>query len=291
MTFLLQIIVNGIANGAIYAIIAVGYSITFTTMRVLNFALGMWVMLGGMLTYTFYVMLGWPLLVTLVGVLVSMAILGIAAERATIYPFVKANSEAWVMSTLAVGLLFVDSAQLIWGRNAHAVPSYVGDKAIRLAGIGIFPQNLFIIVSTIIVFLVLEQFYYRSLWGSAFRAVAQNPETASLMGINARMVAVGSYALTSALAGFAGWIVVPITLAQPQMGTVLGLKAFVVPIIAGLAAPRGILLCSFGYGILEGAISGYLFSGLRDIVGFSLMILILWFKPEGLFGKPSEERA
>jgi branched-chain amino acid transport system permease protein len=291
MTFLLQIIVNGITNGAIYAIIAVGYSITFTTMRVLNFALGMWVMLGGMLTYTFYVMLGWPLLVTLVGVLVSMAILGIAAERATIYPFVKANSEAWVMSTLAVGLLFVDSAQLIWGRNAHAVPSYVGDKAIRLAGIGIFPQNLFIIVSTIIVFLVLEQFYYRSLWGSAFRAVAQNPETASLMGINARLVAVGSYALTSALAGFAGWIVVPITLAQPQMGTVLGLKAFVVPIIAGLAAPRGILLCSFGYGILEGAISGYLFSGLRDIVGFSLMILILWFKPEGLFGKPSEERA
>jgi branched-chain amino acid transport system permease protein len=291
MTFLLQIIVNGITNGAIYAIIAVGYSITFTTMRVLNFALGMWVMLGGMLTYTFYVMLGWPLLVTLAGVLVSMAILGVAAERTTIYPFVKANSEAWVMSTLAVGLLFVDSAQLIWGRNAHAVPSYVGDKAIRLAGIGIFPQNLFIIVSTIIVFLVLEQFYYRSLWGSAFRAVAQNPETASLMGINARMVAVGSYALTSALAGFAGWIVVPITLAQPQMGTVLGLKAFVVPIIAGLAAPRGILLCSFGYGILEGAISGYLFSGLRDIVGFSLMILILWFKPEGLFGKPSEERA
>jgi branched-chain amino acid transport system permease protein len=291
MTFLLQIIVNGIANGAIYAIIAVGYSITFTTMRVLNFALGMWVMLGGMLTYTFYVMLGWPLLVTLVGVLVSMAILGIAAERATIYPFVKANSEAWVMSTLAVGLLFVDSAQRIWGRNAHAVPSYVGDKAIRFAGIGIFPQNLFIIVSTIIVFLVLEQFYYRSLWGSAFRAVAQNPETASLMGINARLVQVGSYALTSALAGFAGWIVVPITLAQPQMGTVLGLKAFVVPIIAGLAAPRGILLCSFGYGILEGAISGYLFSGLRDIVGFSLMILILWFKPEGLFGKPSEERA
>jgi branched-chain amino acid transport system permease protein len=291
MTFLLQIIVNGVANGAIYAIIAVGYSITFTTMRVLNFALGMWVMLGGMLTYTFYVMLGWPLLVTLVGVLVSMAILGIAAERATIYPFIKANSEAWVMSTLAVGLLFVDSAQLIWGRNAHAVPSYVGDKAIRFAGIGIFPQNLFIIVSTIIVFLVLEQFYYRSLWGSAFRAVAQNPETASLMGINARLVAVGSYALTSALAGFAGWIVVPITLAQPQMGTVLGLKAFVVPIIAGLAAPRGILLCSFGYGILEGAISGYLFSGLRDIVGFSLMILILWFKPEGLFGKPSEERA
>jgi branched-chain amino acid transport system permease protein len=289
MTFLLQIIVNGITNGAIYAIIAVGYSITFTTMRVLNFALGMWVMLGGMLTYTFYVMLGWPLPVTLAGV--SMAILGVAAERTTIYPFVKANSEAWVMSTLAVGLLFVDSAQLIWGRNAHAVPSYVGDKAIRFAGIGIFPQSLFIIVSTIIVFLVLEQFYYRSLWGSAFRAVAQNPETASLMGINARLVAIGSYALTSALAGFAGWIVVPITLAQPQMGTVLGLKAFVVPIIAGLAAPRGILLCSFGYGILEGAISGYLFSGLRDIVGFSLMILILWFKPEGLFGKPSEERA
>ena len=291
MTFLLQIVVNGIATGAIYALIAVGYSITFTTMRVLNFALGMWVMLGGMLTYTFYVLAGLNLPLTLAAVLAIMAVLGVVAERVTVHPFVKAESDAWVMSTLAIGLLFIDAAELIWGRNALPVPGFAGQEVIRFAGFGIFPQHLLIIVSTVAVFLALDHVYYRTLWGSAFRAAAHSAEVASLMGVNARMVASGSYAVACMLAGFAGLMIVPITLAQPQMGTVLGLKAFVVPIIAGLAAPRGILLCGLGYGILESLISGYLFSGLRDIVGFSLMILVLWFKPEGLFGKPLEERA
>src|SRR3954470_371404 len=107
MTVFLQIVVNGVATGAIYALIAVGYSITFTTMRVLNFALGMWVMLGGMLTYTFYVLAGLNLPLTLAAVLAIMAVLGVVAERVTVHPFVKAESDAWVMSTLAIGLLFI----------------------------------------------------------------------------------------------------------------------------------------------------------------------------------------
>jgi branched-chain amino acid transport system permease protein len=186
MNFFLQIFLNGIATGAIYALIAVGYSITFTTMRVLNFALGMWVMLGGMLTYTFYVLLGWNLALTLAAVLLIMGVLGGIAERLTVYPFVKAESDAWVMSTLAVGLLFIDSAELIWGRNAHAVPSYAGQDVIRFAGLGIFPQHLLIIASTAVVFLVLDRFYYRTLWGSAFRATAHSAEIASLMGKTGR---------------------------------------------------------------------------------------------------------
>jgi branched-chain amino acid transport system permease protein len=291
MFFFFQILLNGIATGAIYALIAVGYSVTFTTMRVLNFGLGMWVMLGGMLTYSLYVAWDLGIVVTALGVAALLGLLGVVAERFTVRPFVKAGSEAWVMATLAVGLLYVDIAELVWGRNSLAVPGFLGENVIRLGAVGVYPQQLLIVAATVAAFLGLDYFYYRTLWGSAFRAVAHNPEVARLMGINAGAIATASYALAGILAGFAGMLVVPITTADPQMGAVLGLKAFVVPIVAGLASPRGILFCGVAYGAIEGLISGYLFSGIRDILAFALMIVILYFRPEGLFGRPSFERA
>jgi branched-chain amino acid transport system permease protein len=111
------------------------------------------------------------------------------------------------------------------------------------------------------------------------------------MGINTRRIEALSYAVAAALAGIAGFLVVPLTLAEPQMGTVLGLKAFAIAIIAGLAAPRGILICGLLYGAFEGLVSGYLYTGIRDIVGFTIMIVALYLRPEGIFGRRQEERA
>ena len=291
MVFFFQILIDGIATGAIYALIAVGYSVTFTTMRVLNFGLGMWVMAGGMMTYTLFASWGLPILATAVVLAVVLGLMGIVAERLTVRPFVSAGSEGWVMATLAVGLLFVNIAELVWGRNSLRVPAFVGQDALRLGVFAIYPQHLLIIASSIGAFLALDYFYYRTLWGKAFRAVAHSPDTSRLMGINAGGIATASYALACVLAGFAGMLVTPITLADPQMGTVLGLKAFVIPIVAGLASPRGILLCGVAYGALEGLISGYLFSGIRDILAFSMMIAVLYWRPDGLFGTASAERA
>jgi branched-chain amino acid transport system permease protein len=291
MIFFFQILLNGIATGAIYALIAVGYSVTFTTMRVLNFGLGMWVMLGGMMTYSLYAVWGLNIVVTMIVIVAILGLLGVVAERVTVRPFVKAGSEAWVMATLAVGLLFVDVAELIWGRNSLAVPAFVGQEVLRFGPFGVYPQQLLIIAATIAAFLALDYFYYRTLWGKAFRAVAHNPEVARLMGVDAGAIATASYAMACVLGGLAGMLVVPITLADPQMGTVLGLKAFVIPIVAGLASPRGILVCGIAYGVIEGLISGYLFSSIRDILAFAIMIAVLYCRPEGLFGRPTAERA
>jgi len=291
LVFFLQVLLNGIATGAIYALIAVGYSVTFTTMRVLNFGLGMWVMLGGMMAYTLCAVWQVPVVVALVAVLAALGGIGVIAERLTVRPFVRVGSEAWVMSTLAIGLLFINAAELVWGRNSLRVPGFVGQEVVRFGPFGLYPQQILIIGCTIAIFFVLEHFYYRTLTGRAFRAVAHSPEVASLMGINAGRVFTQSYALACAMGGVAGLLVAPITLADPQMGTVLGLKAFVIPIMAGLGAPRGILLCGILYGALEALIAGYLFSEMRDILGFSLMIAILYIKPEGLFGQPTVERA
>jgi branched-chain amino acid transport system permease protein len=290
MVFALQIILNGVATGAIYALVAVGYSLTFTGMRVLNFGLGMWVMLGGMLTYTLYVLWGLNIALAAPIVIVALTGLGVICERFTVRPFLKAGSEAWVMATLAVGLLFIDLAELIWGRDPLRVPGYLGQAVVRFGAFGLYPQQILIVACTIAVFFGLDFFYYRTLPGRAFRAVAHDPEVAELMGIDARKFAALSYGAACGLGGFAGLMVAPVTLVDPQMGTTLGLKAFVVPILAGLAAPRGILVCGLAYGVLEGLVSGYLFSGLRDILACALMILILYFRPEGLFGEPSVER-
>lgn len=291
MQFFLQVALSGVATGAIYGLIAVGYSLTFMTTKVLNFALGMWVMIGGMLTYSLIVRMGLSPLVVLPMVTGSLFALGVVAERISVYPFLRAGSDVWVMSTLAVGLLFIDFAELIWGRSPTPVPSYVGSQPLRMGPIVMLPQQILILGTAILLFLLLEYFYRRTLLGKVFRAVAHSAETASLMGINSRLIQLTSYAVAAALAGIAGFMVVPMTLAEPQLGTVLGLKAFAIAIIAGLGAPGGILLSGLGYGALEGLISGYLNTGLRDILGFSLMILVLFFRPEGLFSKVQRERA
>jgi branched-chain amino acid transport system permease protein len=291
MYFFLQIALSGIATGAIYGLIAVGYSLTYVTTKALNFALGMWVMLGGMLTYSLDVQYGLNPLIVLPIVTAALFLLGLVAERFSVLPFLRAGSDVWVMSTLAVGFLMIDFAEIIWGRNPTPVPPFLGKDPVYLGSVTILPQQLLIIAAACVAFIGLDFFYRKTLLGKAFRAVAHSSDVSSLMGINTRRVEALSYAVSAALAGVAGFLVVPLTLAEPQMGTVLGLKAFAIAIIAGLAAPRGILVCGLVYGTFEGLVSGYLYTGIRDILGFTIMIAVLYLRPEGVFGRQQEERA
>jgi branched-chain amino acid transport system permease protein len=244
-----------------------------------------------MLTYSLIVLHGLHPLLVLPAVIVALFVLGLVAERFTVLPFLRAGSDVWVMSTLAVGLLLIDFAEIVWGRSPTPVPPFLGKDPIYLGAVSMLPQQLLIIAAACVTFVGLDVFYRRTLAGKAFRAVAHSGEVSGLMAINTRRVQAVSYAAAAALAGFAGFLVVPLTLAEPQLGTVLGLKAFAIAIIAGLAAPRGILICGLAYGALEALISGYFYTGIRDILGFSLMILALFLKPEGLFGRRIEERA
>ncbi|MBI3031629.1 MAG: branched-chain amino acid ABC transporter permease [Candidatus Rokubacteria bacterium] len=291
MRFLVQIVLSGIATGAIYGLVAVGYSVTYATMRVLNFGLGMWVMLGAMVGYTLHVTFGLNVLIAMLGMMTVLGGLGLLAERFTVLPFVRAGSDVWIMSTLAVGLLFINAAELLWGRNPLAIPPFLGKDPINFAGIGIYPQEILIVIVACAVMVALDVFYQYTLLGKAFRATASSTEVAGLMGINTRRIASLAYALAGCLAGFAGLLVAPVTLAEPQMGTILGLKAFAIAIIGGLEAGRGIFVCGLLYGVLEGLLSGYLYTGIRDIIGFTLMILVLFVRPNGLFGRRAEERA
>ena len=159
--FLLPGRLSGIATGAIYGLIAVGYSLTFMTTKALNFALGMWVMLGGMLTYSLIVLHGIHPLLVLPAVIVALFLLGLVAERFTVLPFLQAGSDVWVMSTLAVGLLMIDFAEIIWGRSPTPVPPFLGKDPIYLGAVSILPQQLLIIAAACITFVGLDLFYRR----------------------------------------------------------------------------------------------------------------------------------
>lgn len=290
MTFLLQILLSGIATGCIYGLVGVGYSITFTTMQVLNFGLGMWVMAGAMLGYTFYVAWGLGFFVSLVFVVAVVFVLGCVAERISVRPFVVAGTEVWIMSTLAVGILMLNLAQIIWGRNPLMFNSPLGDEFVTIGDVGVFPQELLIIASALLIMALLDIFYTRTLTGKAMRAVAFNMGTASLMGINARRMAVLSYAGAGCLAAISGVLIAPITLAEATMGTMLGVKAFGIAIVGGLDSAKGVFLTGIAFGLLEGLLSGYLYTGIRDIISFSLVILVLFWKPQGLLGRKKAEK-
>jgi branched-chain amino acid transport system permease protein len=199
MYFFFQIALSGIATGAIYGLIAVGYSLTFMTTKALNFALGMWVMLGGMLTYSLIVLHGLHPVAVLPLVAGALFVLGIVAERFTVMPFLRAGSDVWVMSTLAVGFLMIDFAEIIWGRSPTAVPAFLGKEPIYIGPVSILPQQLLIIAAAFVTFIALDVFYRRTLTGKAFRAVAHSGEVSGLMGINTRRIEALSYAAAAAL--------------------------------------------------------------------------------------------
>jgi branched-chain amino acid transport system permease protein len=259
-------------------------------MSVLNFGLGMWVMMGAMLGYTFYVWWHLNIFLSLALVIAVVFVVALIMERVSVRPFLLAGSSVWIMSTLAVGMLMLNGAQLIWGRDPLQFPSSLGEETISVYGIGVYPQELLIIVAAVVIMILLEFFYRKTLTGRALRATAFSFDTAALMGINTERIALLSYGISGCLAAISGVLIAPVTTAEASMGTVLGIKAFGIAIIGGLESARGIFICGLLYGVLEGLLSGYLYTGIRDIIGFSLVILLLFFKPEGLFGIKAVEK-
>jgi branched-chain amino acid transport system permease protein len=197
---------------------------------------------------------------------------------------------SWVLSTLAVGIIVENVAQLIWGREALPFPPAVPGEPIRWFGIGIYPQELLIIGVSCALMAVLDLFYGWTVTGKALRATAYDLDVASLMGINVKGMVSLSFAISSALAAVGGILVAPITLAESTMGNILGLKAFAVAIIGGLDSPRGIFICALAYGIFEALCAGYIYPGIRDTLGFLLVILVLLVRPSGVFGRTQIEK-
>jgi branched-chain amino acid transport system permease protein len=284
-----QALVSGVALGSVYALIAQGYYVTFTTTETLNFAQGEFLMVGALTSFTLMVLAGVPFLVALVVVVLLMAVMGILVERVAIRPLRQLLSVGWILSTVGVSVILRQFAEIYWGREQRRVPSIFGDTPIFVGGIGIFPQEIFVILASLATMAGLLVFLKRSTFGKALQAVAFNPAAAGLMGINGRQMVVVAYVISSILAGIAGMLIAPIIFAHAEMGALLGLKAFAAAIIGGIENPVGILIVGIGLGVAEFIVAGYNAS-FRDAATFLILILILAWRPQGLFQRVTAEK-
>ena len=285
MTILLQLIYSGIALGMIYAVIAFGYQLTFATSGTLNFGQGEALMLGAMVGLTL-VNLGVDYWLMIPLVCVFGFVQGAFVERIGVRPAIKIKSEfGWIMSTIALGIIFKNVAENVWGRDDLRFPSPLPESPIHLFGANVLPMELLVVGGAILMMLAVEFFNRKSIYGKAVVATSNDRDAAGLMGINTGLVITFSYALSSATAAFAGVLIAPLTLTGATMGAVLGLKAFAVAIIGGLSSGMGVLVGGVILGVAETTTGFYLSTGYKDVPGLVLLLLVLAVKPAGLFGK------
>jgi branched-chain amino acid transport system permease protein len=290
MEILLQLVFSGIALGMIYAVIAFGYQLTFATSGTLNFGQGEALMLGALVGLSLVGTIhGGPyisywLMIPLV--MVFGAIQGMFVEWIGVRPAIRIKSEfGWIMSTIALAIIFKNVAENIWGKDVLPFPSPISSEPFTVMGANVQPMQVAVIIGAVAIMLAVEIFNRKSIYGKAVVATSNDREAAGLMGINTRMVITFSYALSSATAAFAGALIAPLTLTSATMGASLGLKAFAVAIIGGLTSGVGAIVGGIILGIAETATGFYLSTGYKEVPGLVLLLLVLAVKPSGLFGK------
>ena len=278
---IVQLVFSGLALGSMYALVALGYNITYATSRTVNFAQGQSVMVGAVVAYALYVGAGWPFVPSVLATLLALA---------AVRPFLASASIAWLLATIALGVIAENVAMLTFGKDARAFPSSLAQRAVTVLGAGVYPHELLVPVVGVALMVLVELAFRRTLAGRALRAVAFDHDAARLMGIDVTRTISVAYALSSVLAGVAGILLAPLLNVSATMGTTLGLKGFAVAIIGGIESARGIVLAGVLYGIVEAIVAGYLGTGVREILGFALVVLVLLARPWGLFGVAAPRR-
>ncbi|MFM8557851.1 MAG: branched-chain amino acid ABC transporter permease [Betaproteobacteria bacterium] len=285
MTAFIQYTLSGLVIGGLYAIVALGFYIMWSAVRAVNFAHGDTLMLGSVLA----VVLMWsgvPLIAGIPLAIVATAAFGVFIERVAVRPLNHGPASiGWMLSTIAVGLMLEALVTVTFGSDPRSLPSPLMKTPIAIGGAGIFPHELLVPVVAVALLVLLDWFYRATMTGRAMRAIAQKPVAAGLMGIDVRRMALLSFSAAAALGAFAGILAAPIIQVSAAMGLLLGLKGFLVAIIAGMSSARGIVVVGFAYGVLERFIEGFGNTSLREVLGFGIMILLLLVFPNGLFGK------
>ena len=296
-TFLQQVI-NGLSLGAIYALIALGYTMVYGVLRLINFAHGDVYMLGAFAGFYLANALGldanpsviWAIVVTM-GAMAICACIGVLIERLAYRPVRHHPRLTALITAIGVSLLLEYGGQVVFGATPRFFPQMVRSETYAAGGVQITNQNLLIIVVALVVMLALEFIVHRTRIGKAMRATSYNLSVAKLMGINTDFVIAFTFALGSALAA-AGGVMVALAIPRidPLMGLMTGLKAFVAAVLGGIGNIPGAMVGGLVIGLMETWLSATAYSTYRDAVAFGVLILILLIRPSGLFGTAATEK-
>jgi branched-chain amino acid transport system permease protein len=296
-TFLQQLI-NGISLGAIYALIALGYTMVYGVLRLINFAHGDVYMLGAFAGYFLANALGldanpsvlWAVMVTM-GSMAICAVIGILIERLAYRPVRHHSRLTSLITAIGVSLFLEYGGQVVFGATPRFFPQMIRSETYAIGGVQITNQSLLIIVVAVVVMFGLEFIVHRTRIGKAMRATSYNLPVAKLMGINTDLVIAFTFALGSALAA-AGGVMVALAIPRidPLMGLMTGLKAFVAAVLGGIGNIPGAMVGGLLIGLMETWLSATAYSTYRDAVAFGVLILILLVRPAGIMGTAVTEK-
>jgi branched-chain amino acid transport system permease protein len=282
--------VAGITYGTIYAIVAIGFNIIYNATGIINFAQGEFVMLGGMTAVTLHRFL--PLPLAILGAVVATLIIGAVIEITFIRWLRRPSVLRMIIITIGLSILIRESALHIWGESVRALPYFTGDSvtSIRLGGVYISPQVLWVIGVSALAVAGLSAFFNYTLLGRQVRACSANRDAARLCGISAGNMVTLSFMLSAAIGAVAGCVVCPITYIQYDSGTPLAIKGFTVAILGGLGNSMAAVAAGMILGILESFSIWFLPAAYKEAVSISLLLLILFVRPSGIFGSAETAR-
>ena len=283
----LQQVVNGVTIGVVYALIAIGLTLVFGILGVINFAHGDFYMIGAFLTYTLTVRLGLEYFLALALTIAGGAAVGLLAERLAVRPLKGRHMFTVVLSTLGLSIFLENGALLVWGPDPREIELAWGSRPLLIGGVVITFLRVAVLGTAAALIVALTWFIRRTTWGMAMRAVAANRDAAALMGIPVDRVYAITFAVGSALAGVAGGLLGAMFTIEPTMGEWAVVKAFSVVIMGGMGHVPGAVLGGIILGVAESLGAGFLPGGTsyKDGIGYAILILVLLYRPQGLFGR------
>jgi len=286
----IQLVINGLAMGAIYALIALGFVMIYNSTGAVNFAQGDFAMIGAYLYFTAAVLLHQPVWVAFIFVIVGAAILGVIFNRTIFYPLRDKHWMIPLIGTIGASIFLPNFAMNIWGPEPLPTPKPFGEILLQLGELRISPQSILIVVVTILMILVMHLFFSRTRFGKMMQATAQDRIMARLTGIRIKNTMDGTFIYSSVLAGIGGALVAPVFYVSQGLGLFVVVKAFCATIVGGFGSVPGSIVGGFFVGVVEQVCAGYISDKYKDVYAFLLMILVLFLRPQGIFGEKISEK-
>ncbi len=280
---------SGITLGAIYALVALGFTLIYNASHVINFAQGEFLMIGGMGTVVL-MDAGAPIYLAIPGAIVMAGIAGVLLHKLAIAPAKNADVVTLIIITIGASIFLRGLAQIFWGKDYHALPAFSNTESLSVGGAVLLTQSLWILGIAALLVAALGWFFTRTALGKALLATSMNKDAASMVGIKTGAILTLAFGIAALLGAVAGVIVAPITFTAYDIGIMLGLKGFIAAAIGGLGSSTGAILGGLLLGLAEAYTAGYISSDYKDAVPFVLILIILFFLPNGLLGSRAVER-
>lgn len=279
-------LISGIGLGSMYGLLALGFYVTYAVSNTVNFAQGSSMMLGAVLAYTFAVTWHWNPVLAILLALALCGVWGIVVELVAVRPFVRRGSNAWLMATVALGIVLENVTLFLFGKEPRNYPSLLADNPLfEVGGVTVSPLQVIIPAVGLLAAVALHVVARQTRIGKSLLAVAQNPDAARLMGVDVSRAIALAYAVSTVFAGIAGILIAPLFNVSSDMGTLFGIKAFAVAIVGGITSASGVVLAGLIYGIIEALVTTLLGSTYTQIITFAFVIAALALLPNGLLGQ------